>query len=55
MFGQSISGNVDMDDNGYAGAVGAEMQTLLPCAPRCGDFVALRRWCKHTLVTEAFC
>lgn len=24
MFGQSISGNVDMDGNGYAGMVGAD-------------------------------
>lgn len=29
MFGQSISGNVDMDGNGYAGPVRAEMEILL--------------------------
>lgn len=28
MFGQSISGNVDMDGNGYAGPVRAEMGFL---------------------------
>lgn len=38
MFGQSISGNVDMDGNGYAGPVRAEMEVLLlvslPCLLR---------------------
>lgn len=29
MFGQSISGNVDMDGNGYAGPVRAEAEILL--------------------------
>lgn len=29
MFGQSISGDVDMDGNGYAGPVRAEMEVLL--------------------------
>lgn len=29
MFGQSISGNVDMDGNGYAGPVRAKMEILL--------------------------
>lgn len=30
MFGQSISGNVDMDGNGYAGPVSAQMDSA-PC------------------------
>lgn len=29
MFGQSISGNVDMDGNGYAGPAKAKMEILL--------------------------
>lgn len=29
MFGQSISGNVDMDGNGYAGPLRAQMEILI--------------------------
>lgn len=49
MFGQSISGNVDMDGNGYAGPVTAQMEILL-----LGYLVLLQQWCS-TLVMEAFC
>lgn len=52
MFGQSISGNVDMDGNGYTGPVRAKMEILLLVS--LSWVLLLQQWC-NTLVMEAFC
>lgn len=36
MFGQSVSGNVDMDDNGYAGKLRPEERIFLPSSGKRG-------------------